>query len=48
MTFIDKYSLISFAPSVAVIAGVIVITFFGLRFLKKEMAKDAEAAARKG
>lgn len=41
MLNIDKYSLISFAPSVAIVAAMLVITFFGLRFMKREIAKDA-------
>ncbi|WP_200834042.1 hypothetical protein [Nitrincola tapanii] len=47
MLSIDKYSLISLAPSIAVIAAVVVITILGVGFLKKEIAKDAAAAERK-
>lgn len=43
---IDKYSLISLAPSLAVIAAVVAITVFGVIFLKKQIAKDA-AKSRK-
>ena len=38
---IDKYSMISLAPSLAVIAALIGITVFGIIFLKKQIAKDA-------
>ncbi|MBP0049196.1 hypothetical protein H9C73_10655 [Marinobacterium sp. AK62] len=41
---IDKYSLISFAPSIMIVAAMLVITFFGVRFMKREMAKDARKA----
>lgn len=41
---IDKYSMISFAPSVLIVAAMLVITFFGVRFMKREMAKDAANA----
>ncbi|WP_168927541.1 hypothetical protein [Nitrincola alkalilacustris] len=44
MTPIDKYSMISFAPSIMVILGVVAITIGGIIFLKKQIAKDAEAA----
>lgn len=44
MLSIDKYSLISFAPSVAVVATVFVLTFLGIRFLKKSIAEDAAKA----
>ncbi|KDE40048.1 MAG: hypothetical protein ACK4L8_07970 [Nitrincola lacisaponensis] len=44
MTSIDKYSLISLAPSLAVIVGVVAITVFGIVFLKKAIAKDAAKA----
>lgn len=41
MANIDKYSLISFAPSIAIIAAMLVMTVVGARFLKKAMAADA-------
>jgi hypothetical protein len=44
MLNIDKYSMISFAPSIAVVAAMLVMTFLGVRFLKREMAKDAAKA----
>lgn len=46
MNPIDKYSLISLAPSLAIIAAIIGITVFGIRFMKKEMDKDAAANQR--
>lgn len=42
MLSIDKYSLISFAPSIAVVAAMLVMTFMGVRFLKRAIARDAE------
>ncbi|WP_417580750.1 hypothetical protein [Nitrincola sp.] len=47
MSSIDKYSMISLAPSIAVIIGVVVITVLGSLFLKKAIAKDAAAAGEK-
>ncbi|MDY6891016.1 MAG: hypothetical protein SVU24_05325 [Pseudomonadota bacterium] len=50
MLNIDKYSLISFAPSVAIIAAMLAMTFFGVRSLKRAIARDAvraEASQRK-
>jgi hypothetical protein len=44
MLSIDKYSMISFAPSIAIVAAMLVMTFLGVRFLKREMAKDAAKA----
>ncbi|GAA0785582.1 hypothetical protein [Marinobacterium sediminicola] len=41
---IDKYSMISFAPSILIVAAMLVISFFGLRFMKREIAKDAARA----
>lgn len=41
---IDKYSMISFAPSILIVAAMLVITAYGLRFMKREMAKDAAKA----
>ena len=43
---IDKYSMISLAPSIAVIAGVVAITIFGIIFLKKQIAKDAAKSGK--
>ncbi len=44
---IDKYSMISFAPSILIVAAMLVISFFGLRFMKREIAKDAAKAQQK-
>ncbi|WP_020681489.1 hypothetical protein [Marinobacterium rhizophilum] len=44
MTSIDKYSLVSFAPSVLIVATCVVLTVVGVRFLRKNIAKDAAAA----
>lgn len=41
---IDKYSMISFAPSIAIVAAMLVMTFFGIRYLKKVIAEDAAKA----
>lgn len=41
---VDKYSLISFAPSIAVVAVCVGLVFVGARFLKKHMALDAAKA----
>lgn len=46
MANIDKYSLLSFAPSIAIIAAMLVMTVVGVRFLKKSMAADAAKASR--
>lgn len=46
MANIDKYSLISFAPSIAIIAAMLVMTVVGARFLKKAMAADAAKVAQ--
>ncbi|MDI3326214.1 hypothetical protein QKW35_17705 [Pontibacterium granulatum] len=40
----DKYALISFAPSIAIVAAMIVGTGFAIKWLKGEIAKDAAAA----
>ncbi|WP_292950288.1 MULTISPECIES: hypothetical protein [unclassified Neptuniibacter] len=40
----DKYSLISVAPSLAIVAAMIVGTVVGIVVLKKVIAKDAAAA----
>ncbi len=47
MMNIDKYSLISFAPSVAIVAACLAITVLGIRFVKREMAKDAQKAGER-
>lgn len=44
---IDKYSMISLAPSVAVIVGVVAITVFGIVFIKKAMAEDSAKSSKK-
>jgi hypothetical protein len=46
MPAIDKYSLISFAPSIAIVAAMIVMTVLGVRFLKKAIAADAAKAGK--
>lgn len=48
MPAIDKYSLISFAPSIAIVVAMIVMTIVAVRFLKKAMAADADKAAESG
>lgn len=40
----DKYNLISLAPSLVIVAAMIVGTGFGIAWLKKSIAKDAAAA----
>nr|WP_173645508.1 hypothetical protein [Marinobacterium profundum] len=47
MTLIDKYSLVSFAPSVLIIAGCVAFVVVGINFLRKNIARD-EAAAMTG
>lgn len=42
----DKYSMISFVPSVALVAVMIVGAFAAISFIKKNIAKDAAAAQR--
>ncbi|MBN3561238.1 hypothetical protein [Aliamphritea spongicola] len=44
---VDKYSLISFAPSIAIVGAMLVMVVLGVSFLKKSIAKDAAAAERK-
>ncbi|WP_432695217.1 hypothetical protein ACQUQP_11745 [Marinobacterium sp. YM272] len=44
MADIDKYTLVSFAPSIAIVAVMIVGTFFAVRALKKVIAQDAAKA----
>ncbi|HSG03530.1 MAG TPA: hypothetical protein VLA39_07315 [Marinobacterium sp.] len=46
MIGIDKYSLISFAPSIAIVAAMLVMTFFGIRFLKRSIEADAAKAGQ--
>jgi hypothetical protein len=43
MTAIDKYSLVSFAPSVLIILGCVAFVAVGIGFLRKNIAKDAAA-----
>jgi len=42
----DKYNLISVAPSLAIVAAMLIGTFFGIKALKKVIAKDAAAAEK--
>lgn len=44
MPAIDKYSLISFAPSIAIVAAMLVMTVVGIRLLKKSIVADAAKA----
>lgn len=44
MPTIDKYSLISFAPSILIVVAMIIMTFGGIRLLKKAIARDAAKA----
>jgi len=46
MPAIDKYSLISFAPSIAIVAAMIVMTLVATRLLKKVIAEDADKARK--
>ena len=41
---VDKYSLISFAPSLMIVGACIVLSFVGVRMIKKAMVRDAEKA----
>ncbi len=43
---IDKYSMISLAPSLAVIAGIVAITVYGIIFFKKQIDKDASKSGK--
>ncbi len=43
----DKYAMISFVPSVAIVAAMLVGTYVAIKYLKKEIAKDAAAAEGK-
>ena len=40
----DKYNLISLVPSLTIVAVMIVGTFFGVRYIRQMMAKDAAKA----
>lgn len=42
----DKYNLISVAPSLVIVAAMIIGTFVGVGVLKKVIAKDAAAAEK--
>ena len=46
MSAIDKYNMISLAPSLVIIAAMIVIGIVGGRLLKKAIVRDAEKAAK--
>jgi len=41
----DKYALISFIPSMAVVIGCVAIVVVGVKYLRKFMAEDAAKAA---
>ncbi|WP_170167520.1 hypothetical protein [Amphritea balenae] len=43
----DKYSMISFVPSVVLVGIMIVGTFAAISFIKKNIAKDAALAAQR-
>jgi hypothetical protein len=43
----DKYTMISFAPSVALVAIMVVGSFVGLHYLRKCIAKDAAKASQR-
>lgn len=43
---VDKYSMISFAPSVALVVIMVVGSFAAISFIKKNIAKDAAKAAQ--
>lgn len=45
MGFIDKYNMISLAPSLLVIAGSLVMVVVGIRFVKSSIARDAKNAS---
>ncbi|MDO6514372.1 MULTISPECIES: hypothetical protein [Neptuniibacter] len=42
----DKYSLISVAPSLVIVAAMIIGTVVGIATLKKVIAKDAASAEK--
>ncbi len=41
---VDKYSLISFAPSLAVLGATLVIAVLGVRFIARKIREDAQRA----
>lgn len=41
----DKYAMISFAPSIAIVVAMLVMTGLGIKWMKGAIAKDAEAAS---
>lgn len=43
----DKYTMISFAPSMAIVAAMVVGTFVAIHYLRKCIAKDAAKAAQR-
>lgn len=43
----DKYTMISFAPSVALVVIMVVGSFVGLHYLRKCIAKDADKASQR-
>ena len=43
----DKYAMISFVPSILIVLAMLVMTYAGIKFLKKEIRKDAQTAARR-
>lgn len=43
----DKYVMISFVPSIVIVAAMIIGTGVGIKLLKKVVAKDAAAADAK-
>ncbi|WP_417223204.1 hypothetical protein [Amphritea sp.] len=43
----DKYSMISFVPSMVIVAAMVVGSFVAVHYLRKCMAKDAAKAAQR-
>lgn len=43
---IDKYNMISFAPSMVIVGAMIVGSFVAFHYLRKCIAKDAAKAAQ--
>ncbi|WP_164549021.1 hypothetical protein [Amphritea opalescens] len=43
----DKYSMISFIPSMAIVAAMVVGSFVGIYYLRKCIAKDAAKATER-
>ncbi len=43
----DKYTMMSFAPSMVIVAAMVVGTFVAIHYLRKCMAKDAAKAAQR-